>query len=322
MGICARSGAAGLAWAFVAACEFGSSGQGGAPGQRPPPDTTGPDSTGTSDRPGLEDDTRGEGEGTAGGGDASTSLGPPPMTDGPGETGSESSDTGVRVLPTDCAQILADDPLATSGPHVIEPPGATGPVEVWCDMVTDGGGWTRFWWWTPGTWNPAVTDVLESPFGACAVDAPYCFGRLPALKEDETSIYAFDPQGPTKYRWDFDSQNATAHAAWQAFAEHTQIPAGQVQHGVEWAPMPLEGSPPPEAAQDSFMYRTEHGVASILLDDDNCDCETSLQMGHGMCYAGWGTGSSPENSFGVDRLHNPGAENGPRPEYHLELYWR
>ena len=80
--------------------------------------------------------------------------------------------------------------------------------------------------------------------------------------------------------------------------------------------------PPPEAAQDSFMYRTEHGVASIMLDDDNCDCETSLQMGHGMCYGGWGTGSSPENSFGVDRLYNAGAENGPRPEYHLELYWR
>ena len=226
-------------------------------------------------------------------------------------------------MAADCAEILATEPNSSSGVYLIDPwnDGST-PVEAYCDMDTDGGGWTRFWWWTPGPWPVEVVDVLELPFGMCDADAPYCFGRLPPRQEDATSLLAFDPLEPTKYRWDFDSANTTAHAAWLAFAEHMQIDNGVARDGDEWAPMPLEGSGVAGATQDSFMYRTEHGVASIILDDDNCDDSTTLQMGHGMCYGGWGTGSSSEFSYGVDRLLDPGAEDGPRPEYHLELFYR
>ncbi|MEQ1501891.1 MAG: MopE-related protein [Myxococcota bacterium] len=39
-----------------------------------------------------------------------------------------------------CAEVLEDDPTSATGPYPLAPAGAT--VEVWCDMDTDGGGWT------------------------------------------------------------------------------------------------------------------------------------------------------------------------------------
>ena len=69
-----------------------------------------------------------------------------------------------------------------------------------------------------------------------------------------------------------------------------------------------------KATQDSFMYRTQNGVNSLLLDDDNCDCSSSLSMGHGMCNAGHSTSYSKPNVFGVDKLCDPGCR-GPFPSY-------
>lgn len=45
---------------------------------------------------------------------------------------------------TSCSQILADEPHSPSGYYIINPDGEHGEpaFEVYCDMVTDGGGWT------------------------------------------------------------------------------------------------------------------------------------------------------------------------------------
>ena len=181
--------------------------------------------------------------------------------------------------------------------------------------------WHRFWWWTPGKkWPSGVTDVLKNAYGTCKSSDHYCFQRLPSwAREDATELLAIDNEG-TVYRWQFDSKNPTAHAVWQALHDHKKTHNGKIKNKKAWNPTTLEGKKP-KATQDSFMYRTQNGVKSLLLDDDNCDCLSSLSMGHGMCNAGHSTSYSKPNVFGVDKLYDPGCR-GPSPSYGLSLYFR
>eukprot|EP00058_Branchiostoma_floridae_P011498 XP_002596986.1 hypothetical protein BRAFLDRAFT_76485 [Branchiostoma floridae] len=146
--------------------------------------------------------------------------------------------------------------------------------------------WEKFWWWKAGSrWSVAITDVLQDSYGTCDPDSDYCMGRLPSwLQEDRTELLAKDSRGNV-YKWGFDSNNPTAHAAWLAFYGHQETLSGRIVNNRAWTPSVLAGTGP-ETTQDSFMYRTENGVKSLLLDDDNCDCWTSLNIGHGMCHGG------------------------------------
>ena len=181
--------------------------------------------------------------------------------------------------------------------------------------------WQRFWWWSGGnTWPTDVKDVLKDSFGTCPSNAIYCFQRIPSYAdEDSTELLAIDSDG-TVYQWKFDSKNPTAHAAWLAFHDHQTTPHGKIKNAAAWDPVVREGSKP-KAPQDSFMYREQNGVKSILLDDDNCDCLSTLSMGHGMCNAGHSTAYGAANVYGVDKLHDP-ACNGPKPSAGLTLYFR
>ena len=133
-------------------------------------------------------------------------------------------------------------------------------------------------------------------------------------------MLAIDSEG-NEYLWKFDSYNAVAHAAWLAFHDHVITLAGKVVNSADaWDPVVLKGTKP-KAKQDSFMYREQNGVKSILLDDDNCDCLTTLNIGHGMCKAGHSTNYGPANQFGVDALYDSYC-NVPRPEVGLTLYFR
>ena len=127
--------------------------------------------------------------------------------------------------------------------------------------------------------------------------------------------------GGNEYMWKFDPHNTVAHTAWLAFHNHLTTPAGKVVNKKdEWDPVVLKGKKT-KAKQDSFMYRRQNNVKSILLDDDNCDCLTMLNIGHGMCGSGHSTSYGPANRFGVDALFDPRC-NAPRPEIGLTLYFR
>ena len=69
------------------------------------------------------------------------------------------------------------------------------------------------------------------------------------------------------------------------------------------------------------MYRMEHGVVSLLLDDDNCDCYSTLSFGHGMCFASFNPSYGTENSFGVDLLYENGC-GSPASADGLWLYFQ
>lgn len=181
--------------------------------------------------------------------------------------------------------------------------------------------WHHFWWWTPGQrWPSNAIDALKDAYGTCKSEDLYCFQRLPSwAEEDSTELLAIDAEG-TVYQWKFDSKNPTAHAVWQALHGHQETTSGQIVNNKAWNPVTLEGNKP-KATQDSFMYRKQNGVKSFLLDDDNCDCLSTLNLGHGMCGNGHSTKYSKAKVFGVDKLHDPGCQ-GPSPENGLSLYFR
>ncbi len=59
------------------------------------------------------------------------------------QAGATVATTGECPLPeifASCLEVLRARPGAASGPYLLAPEGV--PVEVWCDLVTDGGGWT------------------------------------------------------------------------------------------------------------------------------------------------------------------------------------
>ncbi|XP_038071752.1 uncharacterized protein LOC119740500 [Patiria miniata] len=180
-----------------------------------------------------------------------------------------------------------------------------------------GARWRLFWWWTGTVWpgKDVVNDVLQDEYGDCESSAPYCFSRLPGeLQESSSEMLGIDSAGNV-YRWTFNPSNDVAHAVWQAFHDHQET---KVTDGNEWSPVTVAGLAPIKR-QDSFHYREEHGVKSLQIDDDNCDCYTSLSLGHGMCFDGHTPGS--ENVYGVDLLYDIDCQE-PIPSNSLRLYFR
>lgn len=193
------------------------------------------------------------------------------------------------------------------------------------DHHADGGGWTKFWWYdgtTGNGWPSTETAVLEHSFGTFDKDNYYGFQRLPSyLNKDEVELLAVDGVGNI-YKWDFADGSATAQYAWNSFYSGTE---GRWSSAGAWQPTLITGQQISQG-QDSWQYREEHGVKSFMLDDDNCDCYSTLSAGHGMCGAGFNSQyaqpiEGAENRFGVDALYDPGCQ-GPTPERKLELFFR
>lgn len=158
-------------------------------------------------------------------------------------------------------------------------------------------------------------------FGHCQASDPYCFGRLPSdAIRASTEMLAIDSQG-NEYFWGFGAATSAAHAAWRAFHDHEVISYGEViDVSPPWDPLVLNGVSP-SRSPDSFMYREEQGVKSVLLDDDGCDCYSSLSLGHALCSTSHNTNYGPTGQYGVDALYDSHC-NVPRQGVGLTLYFR
>eukprot|EP01116_Phalansterium_solitarium_P016435 TRINITY_DN3820_c0_g3_i1.p1 TRINITY_DN3820_c0_g3~~TRINITY_DN3820_c0_g3_i1.p1 ORF type:complete len:3104 (-),score=266.35 TRINITY_DN3820_c0_g3_i1:242-9553(-) len=80
-----------------------------------------------------------------------------------------------------CAEILAAVPSSTSGEYIIDPDGPSGPLfpqPTYCDMSTDGGGWTTFWSGLSGTVN-AVSTQFDTTGYYCPNTTGRCIQRMP-----------------------------------------------------------------------------------------------------------------------------------------------
>lgn len=161
----------------------------------------------------------------------------------PADTGSESTSAGTggaggaQGSPQSCAEVLAADPQKPTGTYTIDVDGADGPIapfEVACDMTTDGGGWTRFWWYEPAAldWS-TVSDTLGGALADCSPDATSCMARIPSpeatdLLVMEASDYAV---------WEFAPGNVTSDKAWGALHSGTQAPYEYGQSDPAWNPV-------------------------------------------------------------------------------------
>ncbi len=67
---------------------------------------------------------------------------------------------GACVPPRNCAELRRNAPATASGMYAIDPdgPGGDAAVTVWCDMTTDGGGWTEIFFADAAGYNTTTLD--------------------------------------------------------------------------------------------------------------------------------------------------------------------
>ena len=92
-----------------------------------------------------------------------------------------------------CKELKALTPTLADGPYLVDPDGPSSgsqpPVTVFCDMTTDGGGWTFVSHYGAGTSNARVFDTILGTYQPNRSGAStYSLGILPVLADTEMMV--------------------------------------------------------------------------------------------------------------------------------------
>lgn len=93
-----------------------------------------------------------------------------------------------------CLKILEVNPLAKSGMYWVHfgagPDAGAGVYRVWCDMETNGGGWTM-WWRGIGGWPPAGSGSSNAQLWGSGANTPIMPGTYHSRSAYHTDAYNY-----------------------------------------------------------------------------------------------------------------------------------
>ncbi|XP_033645293.1 ficolin-1-like [Asterias rubens] len=174
--------------------------------------------------------------------------------------------------PTDCADILAEG-VTESGVYTIKPLDSGEPLPVYCDMETDGGGWTVFQRRQDGSVD-FYRDFSDYSHGFGDLNGEFWLGN--------TNVHQLTAQGVWELRIDLsDFESNTAFAVYESFS---------IANESDKYRLTVESYSPTSTTGDSLNYHNNLQFSTRDFDNDglsNSNCAEQHRGGwwYNTCFA-------------------------------------